>query len=642
MPMIFRRSWEKQVFGRAGAISSALASRTGTDGAFQGSPTWSATTADFTSATAAFVAGDVGRLIRLTGTPSKRYDGYYIIDTIVSGSRVTLRKNHNITSHPGSNAQFGESGSSITWRISEACTFTTDTAGDLSQTTHPGAYVNITGASNSNNNGLWRISHFLTNQTCILSKSYIWYVADVQAYAAFTSDDTATFTAESGLYWSITDREPFNGADSMESVVQAAIDAGWVLWQQRGSLNTANTTQNILGDVILRSVGETDANLPEGKLHYLRIMWGGNSRTALGCYQLLKTWWGIGLAYDRTATPGTSPGSGLGFMRGSNVTQPPINTFNMTTITAPSTGDISFDSELSSGGEDLLTPGRGGQSLRYFRKDFLAWGDADEFHAYWAPNPGQGTTSPIWMGWGWIKPVGQNPYVCALNAVTTGGAVASKTFNTGAHDLSANGYLVGDRIFVRGIKATGTEYVEGGTITAFGGSAPNFTVTATSLAAAWKGEYGAGTDTYRGYIGADPFPIALYYNGFSGIVVRFHNTANLQEATGRDFDFTNLGLAAFCDVSVGAWTTLTPNYRTANPGVSTLQLRYDTTNEFRGKAVHIQYMRADVLPLGKKLFDPVAGVYWVLFGFSGGVGVATLQNSGAIAGPFSKIMAGLK
>src|SRR3954469_634718 len=91
---IYRRTWEKWAYGRAGAISSSQSARSGTDGAVSGA-SFASPTKIFTSATASFVSTDVGRLIRITGTPSNRYDGVYLIDSINSSTSVNLRHNHN-------------------------------------------------------------------------------------------------------------------------------------------------------------------------------------------------------------------------------------------------------------------------------------------------------------------------------------------------------------------------------------------------------------------------------------------------------------------------------------------------------------------------------------------------------------------
>jgi hypothetical protein len=205
MPKLFRRTWERQRYGRAGAISSPLSARTGTDGAIS-SATFSSPVKILTSATAAFVAGDVGRKIRLSGTPSNRYDDIYVIDSINSGTSVNLRHNHNVTGTPTSDAKFYQDGTSITWKILESCTFTADQAGDIEEF-YPGSYIYID-STNTANRGLWLISHRVDSQTVYLCKSYISFITDNNPYTVFNLDAVSDFQAETGLRWYVTDRQP--------------------------------------------------------------------------------------------------------------------------------------------------------------------------------------------------------------------------------------------------------------------------------------------------------------------------------------------------------------------------------------------------------------------------------------------------
>src|SRR5579863_1510925 len=150
MPRLFRRSWEQRKIGHAGQITSPLPSRTGTDGVIYGgningpAPVGTAS-ANFTSATAAFVASDVGRKIRLEMTIGNRYDGAYVIDSVTSSTVVVLRKNHNVGGTPKSPARFLENCTQVIWTILPSCTFIADEYGDI-QSWDPGSYLSIRSA----------------------------------------------------------------------------------------------------------------------------------------------------------------------------------------------------------------------------------------------------------------------------------------------------------------------------------------------------------------------------------------------------------------------------------------------------------------------------------------------------------------
>ncbi len=648
MSLIYRRTWEKPVFGRNGAISSSLPARSGTDGAFGGSPTWSAPLATFTSATASFVAGDVGRIIRLGGvgttvtnsTPSNRYEGLYIISSINSGTSVELRVNHN-TGSAASPAQFGEAGSSIAWRIMESATFTADAAGDLAAY-NSGSYVVIEGDSNSANNGMWRISHYLTNQTCIISKSYIWWPIDVTTMSYFVADAGATFVnVASGLQWSLADREPLNGADAALMCRQAAIDAGWVLWQQRGNSSSAV----MFWDDILRSTGETSADLPDGKIQYLRMNNLAYSRISQGQFSAINFYMTPFLSWDRTATA-TLPGNGLAPLRSGSAASNTSGT-NTTPTGSSSNGDFTWDNisvlGLNSNGCNLILPGRGGQPWRIYRRDFLMIGDADEL-TFYTNDSGTGTTASTQqlLTLGTMKLVGSNPFTSALAAAATGGGTATLTVNTGTQDFATKGYAVGDRVTVRGLRVGTPEYIESGTIATFSGSSPNFTMTLTALQSTWASNgYGGGSDSKKAFIGQDPFCMAILSNGVGGgAAFRMHNASNLGNATGKDWDASSFGTTSVSASSLAAYTNLSPNMRTGNKGVLGVEGQINTNSEFRGSWRYIRTMECRDVTQGKKFIDPTAGTVYV--GVVPAVGSLWNTNSLVVFGPISKAQAGVK
>src|SRR5574338_107123 len=306
MPKLFRRTWERQNYGRAGAISAPLSARTGTDGAISGA-TFSAPVAVFTSATGSFVASDVGRKIRLTGTASNRYDGNYVIDAVNSGTSVNLRYNHNVGGTPTSGARFMENATGITWRIHESCTFTADTAGDI-EDFYPGSYMFIESA-NVENRGLWLISHRTSSQVVTLSKSYIWYAIDNNPFTVHTIDAAADFIAETSLRWYITDRQSYDVMDQYELILQFLVDCGWSVYQSRGH----HTSLSTMRDMVLKSVGEPDALIPGGKAMFLRIGLGG-SRLGTKSWSFIDMDMALFHHWDPTQTA-TAPGNGVGGSR---------------------------------------------------------------------------------------------------------------------------------------------------------------------------------------------------------------------------------------------------------------------------------------------------------------------------------------
>jgi len=690
---LYRRSWEKKQFGRAGAISNVVSTRSGTDGVIAvggGTASQASPVPTISSATAAWVSTDVGRVLRLLATPSRRYDGNYIVDylcdsvalsggsathflkgetvtwaggsatvvvdqasnttplittahtgvaatgTITGGTSgatatggattanttVALRWNHN-TGCPTSVARFMATGSSITWRLAEGCTFTFDAGGDLAAT-DAGSYVSIEGDSHAANNGLWRICNYLTNQTCQLAKSYLYYVGDVTTTVDVTADHNADFVVSTGMQWAITDREPINMVDMFMMIRQFYIDTGWSLYQSRGS-NAISSSNNNLVDDVFRSVGETDAtNLPDGRIMYVRGLCQGYSRSSPGVVSLgidFVPW----LSWDPTQTA-TLPGNGLA------PAPYPADTGNTSSTTATPTATSSGWGESDANVTDIITTGRNGAPIKNVRYDLVLFGDADE--VVWLHNlsltPAQfvGCISSLVQS-------GNNKFSCALNATTSSGA--SVAVNTGLYDLSTKGYAVGDRVTVRGLSpTTNVEYLETTTITAFGGSSPNFTTTVANLSRT----YGNGTyDTKKGYIGNDPFPIVMASSNNTTWAIRLHNTANAGLSPGKDYDNTNKGTASAGQmVNALALTSLSPNYRSGNYGLTAIEVRYDANNEFRGRFKYLWAGDTRFLTLGKKLLDPVNNQVYIAFQ----LGAYITTNITAYIGPMSKVLAGVR
>jgi hypothetical protein len=623
MAKVFRRSWEKWVLGRNGAISNVQAARSGTDGVISGAAYSGNGTAIFQSASASFASTDVGRKIRLLNTPNKRFDGLYVVDSINSSTSANLRYSHNVTGAAPSPARFFENGSSITWRIHESCTFTADAANDI-QGWHPGSFMNIEGATNVGNKGQWLISHVLTNQTCILSKSPYFWVADVQGnYSTFIGADGVGdgFAVESGLQWSITDPEPLNGIHSVMLMVQQLIDSGWQVWQTRGNVAPSGTTA-ILHDIVLRSTGETDAALPSGKVMYLRVCLSAVGRTATGVWGQVQFSSSFFLHWDITGTAGGIPGNGLAPMRLSanntvSISPSPV-------IPGSSSVDVNLESSF-----DILSPGRAGQTASIVRRDHVVISDADEFTWYYN-NTGR-TNQAFLYGGGAIKPIGQNQNTVAITAVTSGSG--PYTVHTGTMNLGSLGYQVGDNICIRGLSTSPAEYLETTIITGFDSSNPlDNIVFVQSLSQV----YGQGSDSVKGFIGEDPYLVGMWTMTTNTMTNRFHNAAKLGNATGHDWDATNFGSTGTNVAALSSFSELIPNRRSGRFGVSTLLLKNSVNSEFRGRSRYQFITNTEKIPQGKKLQNPVDSTVYVV------VCLGIFSNQSVLLGPIPKLQAGVR
>lgn len=625
MPKLFRRTWERQKYGRAGAISTPLSARTGTDGAIAGA-NFTTPVAVFTSATGAFVASDVGRKIRLSGTASNRYDGNYVIDSVNSSTSINLRFNHNVGGTPASPARFFENGSSITWRIHESCTFTADAAGDI-EDFHPGSYLYVE-STNLENRGLWLISHRTSSSVVTLSKSYIWFPIDNNPFTVHTIDATTDFIAETSLRWYITDRQPMSVQDSYETILQFYVDCGWSLWQQRGH----HTTLGTLRDVVLKSIGETDPLIPGGKAMYLR--WGvGGSRSGVKVWGFMDMDAAIYHHWDPAQTA-TAPGSGVGGTKTTtNYSGNPKAAFPSSGWAASNGGMWTIYPFRYSGSTSFVTTGRNGLLDQAHFTDWSMFGDADEVFVNGSCYGGVNAQNTAKLTFGHLKVVGSNPnIVTVINNVTAG---TNKDLNTGTVDIAAltPPYQVGDKITIIGRKtAAPAEYVETTSIVSFNNTDPNNRlVRVANLALA----YGNGPETLKLQIGEDPFPVVVggwTSNSTQGFL---HNLTNLGNATGRDHDATNLGSSStlFEIWSLG-FGEIDPNIKTGRYGILALGVRNTGIGEVRGRYRYYWDIPDYIGSLGLKMVAANGTDVYVL--------VAPIYNGGCIAnGPMSKVMAGI-
>jgi hypothetical protein len=631
MTKLFRRTWERQRYGRAGAISSPLSARTGTDGVISGAA-FATPVKVLTSATASFVASDVGRKIRLTGTPSNRYNGLYVIDSVNSGTSVNLRCNHNVGGTPTSDARFYENGTSISWKILESCTFVADAAGDI-EDFYPGSYMFIE-SSNNANKGLWLITHRVDSQTVYLCKSYVFWVSDNNPYTDYIIEGTEDFQAQTGLRWYVIDRQPMSAPDYYEMFIQYLVDVGWSMWQQRGS----NTTLQTYRDIILKSTGETDALIPGGKAMFLRYVLSGVRGTTA---QSINSS-GIGIAsalfqhWDPTLTA-TVPGNGSGGVRASTnandgVAANPAASFsngsNFSWSNAPwKQASISW-----------LERGRSDLPEAFTFSDYSWFGYRDEISSNVQMVGLGGAINYAKYQFGHLKVMGSNPNIVTVtNNITAG---ANKDLNTGTVDIAAltPPYSVGDNITLIGRKTSSpAEYVETTTIVSFNNTDPNnrlVRVTNVSMA------FGNGPDALKLQIGEDPFPVAINSQVLASYAPVLHNLSKLANATtllgspGRDYDATNFGSTSTGFQIWGAgFGDIDPNRKTGKFGLLSVGIRNTTNGEFRGRWRYWWEVPDYKWPLGSKVLVNSVDAYVLV-----NPGTST---SMVMAGPMSKAMAGI-
>jgi hypothetical protein len=632
MSKLFRRTWERQRYGRAGAISSPLPARTGTDGAISGA-SFAAPVKVFTSATAAFVAGDVGRKIRITGTPSNRYNGLFVIDSINSGTSVNLRHNHNVGGTPTSDARFYENGSSIVWKILESCTFVADTAGDM-EDFYAGSYIFID-SSNVANKGLWLISHRVDSQTVLLSKSYVYWITDNNPYTDYIIEATEDFQAQTGLRWYVIDRQPMSVPDRFELYIQYMIDAGWSMYQNRGH----NTTIQSYRDVILKSTGEPDALIPGGKAMFYRyVMYGVrvgpqavNTNALLTCCAVYQHW-------DATLTA-VAPGQGSGGCRGAAGTNPiAVASGGGTTISSGSSGPWNLY-PWRTGGISWLERGRSDIPDASVFWDYSWFGDRDEmFISENAHTTGISSQTWVRMQFGHFKTMGSNPnIVTAINNITSG---ANKDVNVGTVDITTltPPYAVGDNITLIGRKSSSpAEYVETTTIVSFNNGDPsNRLVRVANVSMA----FGNGPDTLKLQIGEDPFPVAVMESTNTTYVPHLHNlskqavTTSLFGSPGRDFDTVNMGNASTgFEIYAAGFANQDPNRKTGKHGLLAVGIRNDTNGEFRGRWRYYWDLPDYKWAMGTKFLVNSTDVYVACSPSTTGITVAM--------GPMTKAMAGI-
>lgn len=632
MSKLFRRTWERQRYGRAGAISSVLSARTGTDGAISGA-SFSAPVKILTSATASFVAGDVGRKIRLVGTPSNRYDGMYVIDSINSGTSANLRYNHNVGGTPTSDAKFYENGSSITWKICESATFTADSAGDI-EDFYPGSYIFIE-STNAANKGLWLISHRVDSQTCYLAKSYVCWISDNNPHTLYTIEGTQDFANETGLRWYVIDRQPMSLPDYYELFTQFLVDTGWTFLQSRG----VSTTLQTYKDCVFKSTGEADAQIPGGKAMFYRYSLTGVRGTT--AQSINSSGLGVtGAVYqhwDPTLTA-TLPGRGSGGVRGSS---------NANGSAAAQGGGVAYANGNNFAWSTFpvhpislswLERGRGDIPDAAIFFDYTFFGDRDEIQASTNMIGNTAGVPFARLQFGHLKVMGSNPnIVTAINNITSG---ANKDVNVGTVDVTTltPPYAVGDNITLIGRKTSSpAEYVETTTIVSFNNADTSnrlVRVAAVSMA------FGNGPDTLKLQIGEDPFPVANSEGNTTTLtpylqnLSKLANTTTLRGSQGRDYDATNFGsVSTNFEIYSAGFSEIDPNRKTGKYGLLAIGVRNTTNGEFRGRWRYAWDVPDNKWAVGSKLIVAGTDVY---------VYSSPAFNGGGYAyGPMSKTMAGI-
>lgn len=626
MPKLYRRSWERQETGRNGQISNPLPKRSGTDGVVSGAslslPEGLGTAVHvLTSATANFMESDVGRLIRIENTPNQRYNWTYIIDSINSPTSVNLRTNHSLPDTPVSWARFFEDGTAIAWTILPSATFTADAPGDIAYW-FAGSYLTIETSElpPERNLGQWRITHRIDDQSCLISKSHIFYptnhgsAPDTQF---FYRDDAFDFQVETGMRWYICDREALNAPDMWTLSVQAYMDMGWVLFQQRGWSPALRVVQ----DWILFSSGESDPAIEGGKSMYLRFVIGHHGTLSVpGVWDSQTIGFALFPFWDPTLTNGL-PGDGGPGLR--------LDTYSA--YANPS--HISYYSQggWGWGSSDSYGKGRhGGYALNQIAADWWAFGDRDE--VVLAADRSSVNAQQFLCAISYLKPLNTiNPNVMALKVPVSPGS--NVVLNVGASNPRTRGYEVGDNITIIGYKAglaAAREFVETTTITKIDTTDPaNCKITVDVLTL----PFGHGPGDIKAHVGADPLPLCGGFGGSGLNYYYIHNTSRLAQAGSGDYDKNALGRAISANWYGAASKHTDPNRKTGRYAITPLRLDYEDT-ETRGTFRYLQRITAWQVTRGAKLVTREGEVYANILPFD--------TTTSWVVGPMSKAMAGIR
>lgn len=635
MPKLLRRTTASKRYGRQGAISAPLPARSGTDGTFAG--TFAAPSVNFNSATAAFVASDVGRIIRVTGTVNGRYDWAYKINSVVSSTQVTLRYNHNIVGLSPSPARFMENGTAIAWKILESATFTMDAVNDA-EPEIAGSQIKIE-SSNPNNKGVWFVSERINSQSVLICKSYIWFATDFTPYTTYSIEQPVNFVAETGLEWKTVDRQGSNPCDAYIIRIQFLIDAGFAFWQNRGS----NATLSCIQDIVLRSTGETDPLAPGGKIYYVRAPMqmtrtGAQTSSLNGFFPgpiaLYQHW-------DHTLTAGGSPGQGSGGVKGSNAGS---------SIAGASGGAAPLGAAIwnppFTGPNTALDFNRRGRndlpdsSVFY---DYTYFADKDEAYILeWGVGGHIAPGNFMSVHFGLMAPIsaGNPNIVTATNTITAG---ANRDINVGTINLQTLSppYSIGDNITLVGRKTSSpAEYVETTTIVSFDNTDTNNRLVRVANASM---AFGNGPDTIKFQIGEDPLPLFNYERTTiisAGIpylqnASKFANATVVNGSAGRDCDLLNFGhLASQTDTSGVVFTALSPNRKSGKQGVKGVQIINNANTETRGRMRNISVTYGGKYTLNTTFIVNGVDVYLVLF--------TNDSVNALLIGPMTKALAGIR
>jgi hypothetical protein len=631
MSKLFRRSWQMQKTGRNGAVTAVQTAKSGTfriTGASFSSP---ASAIEVVSGT--ITSADVGRKLRLewgNDTVKHRYDGLYVIHS-VSSSLVTLRKNHNVTGTPDSIVRLYENtptGPEVlgNWYVPESCTFQTDAAGDI-ETFYPGSFVTISKTVNADNRGQWLISHRVDSQTVILSKSYIHFSSDHTNDARVKTTDPRPFVTEaSGIWWHVQDRVAVHMVDFFELFVQALVDMGWAFWQHRGRNSLGS-----LNDIVLRSRGETNSTIENGKLMYLRVTSAMNTRNAASTFNRNSMTFNIFHHWEPTITTNNSPGGAVGGIQCGGISTTTNDTYlpnsHCTYSSAPFCQMTGFD---------LSATGPNGYPLETRYLSYAIFGDCDEVTLAVDDSVTDNSfndNGTRWAGYfGYLKTMGANPNVFTVKAPVASGTAVAINIGTSDPTTCVPPYQVGDNISIIGYKTTSpttspssvtaAEYIETTTIQGFDLSdSSNKKIIVTTLA----GSYGNGPEDLKAQVGEDVYPVYLDPGGYPYM----HNVARTGNATTYDYQargFTATGAQAATLLDVD------PNPRTFRWGLSPHY--WKVGGEFRGRQGTVMRSSQKTQGVGTRWVDKYTDDIYVA--------IRDYSNTDHLcAGPMTKAMAGI-
>jgi hypothetical protein len=573
-----------------------------------------------------FVASDVGRMIRMEKTPpfsgfpqDKHLHEEYRIIEVIDGNTIRLEhaRFEDEIDHADPDLQ-------IHYRIYASITFNSDSANFPELHADGGPVVNqFISIVDPVNPSLawvpWMITYWENSTTLTISD---W---------TGTLVDIAQGT---NLKWYLHDKRVYTYWEMFSVVSRFLFDCGWTLTQDRGRHadpafwgGIATSWQGRLRDKVFHTTGEDG-----DRSAFLRMIFTNSDATTL------QNGNGIGFGmwnmwdpnFDNGANNSNGMGTAVTYSRGthhasqqdlypnasSSTSYPPV--WSATNLSQGSALFWQADMSLPN---NLGIPGGQLQSIDYF-----LYGDKDEVHLYFF-NPTRGFA---YQSFGFVKEVSQNRHIFRLQADVAAGA--GVVLNVGdTQDPQAAGYKVGDNIQIAGQHVAtgrgGLDRTESATITTFGASGADYTITVSLLNRAYKANALIGEEP-QGVFTSDFTQPSTF--GGSGSVW-FLNAAKHNDTTHHDWNGTMGFTGVISRTPSVDFNEIQPNQRGGRFGILGIALRNVVGREFRGRMRYL-HSPSHILTAFSFIKDQNDQYYW---SFPRRFAGTTAENLFAI-GPISK------